>query len=150
MRTILQDMRYGARMLAKSPGATAVALVTLALGIGVNTATFSVVNAFENIPKRLTEPEQLVFLYQTTERYSQAPVCPFDFRDWREQAESFADIALHASRSFTLTGQGEPEQVRGEVATSNLLPMLGLRARLGRLYTEEEDSPASERVVVLG
>jgi putative ABC transport system permease protein len=136
-------------MLLKNPGFTAIALITLALGIGVNTGLFSVLNGFMNMANRLDEPDRLVSIYRTTDRYNAGPICPVDWLEFRAQTESFADIGLYRSTSPTLTGQGEPEQVRGVRATANLLPLLGLDAQLGRLHTEAEDSPASERVVLL-
>jgi len=148
--TLLHDFRYGARMLAKNPGVTTVALITLTLSIGVNTGMFSIVNAVEHVvPRRLTDPDQLVVLYRTFEHKTQGPVCPIDCGDYREQVESVSDIGAYRSTSLTLTGQGEPEQVRGLQVTANLLPTLGFSASLGRLHTEEEDSPAGESVVLL-
>ena len=143
MSALLRDLRFALRMLAKNPGLTAVALITLALGIGVNTATFSVINAYENIAQRLIEPDRLVFLYRTTEQYDRGLECPIDGLDFREQAQSFSDIGLYGRSSLTLTGQGDPEQLSGVRTSANLLPMLGLSPRLGRLHTEDEDSPAS-------
>ena len=149
MNSLIRDIKYAARMFAKQPGFTLVALVTLALGIGANTGMFSLVNAIEGVSNRFEDPEQLVLLYRTTERYRRAPVCPIDYLDWREQTKSFSDIGLHQGASFTLTGQGEPEQIDAVQTTANLLPMLGLNAKLGRLHTEEEDAPTGERVVLL-
>ncbi|UCC30559.1 MAG: ABC transporter permease [Phycisphaerales bacterium] len=153
MTTLLQDLRYAARMLAKSPGTTAIALITLALGIGVNTGMFSFISANEyTVPHRVEEPDRLVSIYRTTEPdnpHSRGPVCPLDYLDYREQAKSFSSIAVYHVTSVTLTGEGEPEKVLGVHATANLLPTLGLGTHLGRLYTEEEDSPAGEHVVLL-
>jgi len=149
MGTLFQDIRYGARMLAKSPGATAIALITLALGIGVNTATFSMINAERSIPKRFTNPEELVCLHAATREDERTRVGALDYLDWCEQAESFTDIALFSGGPAFLSGNTEPERINGLQATANLLPMLGLDAQLGRLYSTEEDSPAAEPVVVL-
>ena len=149
MSILLQDLRYGARMLAKHPGFALIAVITLAVGIGVNTATFSLLHGMERVVHRLAEPERLVFLFGTSERYSQGPICPVDCRDYREQAKSFSDIAVFRSGSLTLSGTGEPEQLTGVRATANLLPMLGFKAQLGRLPTVDEDAPGAARVVVL-
>ncbi|UCC32560.1 MAG: ABC transporter permease [Phycisphaerales bacterium] len=149
MHGVLQDVYYAFRMLAKSPGATVIALVTLALGIGANTATFSFINAMANMPNRFADAEKLAFVYSSTDEDEEGFISGLDYLDWCEQAESFAGIALYARPSRFLSGAGEPERVNGVVATANLLPMLGLDAQLGRLYSAEEDSPAAERVVLL-
>lgn len=150
MSSLIHDIRYGIRMLAKSPGATAIALITLGLGIGVNTGMFSMVDAFEHsVPRRLVEPERLVALYRTSERFSQAPMGATDWRHFRKESKSFTDVGLYRSTSLTLTGQGEPERVQAVRSTANLLPILGLKPQLGRLATEKEDSPAGEPVAVL-
>jgi putative ABC transport system permease protein len=149
MRTLFQDLRYGARMLAKSPGATAIALITLALGIGVNTGMFSLVNAVHNLPQRFVEPDRLVYLEAVDERHELMSVSSHDYFHWRAQAQSFSDVGLYASALCTLAGQGEPDRIRCVRASANLLPMMGLSARLGRLHTAEEDLPSGERVLVL-
>ncbi|MHC4696217.1 MAG: ABC transporter permease [Planctomycetota bacterium] len=149
MNNLIQDLRYAFRMLAKTPGATAVALITLALGIGANTATFSFINAMANMPNRFADAEKLAFVYSSTDKEEEGFISGLDYLDWCEQAESFAGIALYATPSRFLSGAGEPERVNGVVTTANLLPMLGVDAQLGRLYSAEEDSPAAERVVLL-
>ena len=149
MNALLQDIRFGIRMLAKSPGFTAAALITLALGIGVNTATFSVINAQENIPKQFADSEELAFLFEPTDEDEEGRVSGLDYLDWCEQAQAFNEIALFGTSSRFLSGSGEPEQINGVRATANLMPMLGLDPQLGRLYSSDEDSPGAERVVLL-
>lgn len=149
MHSLLQDIRYGARLLVKSPGATAVALVTLALGIGVNTATFSFMNAMANMPNRFADAENLVILYSSTDQAEETFVSGLDYLDWCEQATSFSDIALRGCASRFLSGTGEPERINGIKATANLLPMLGMHPQVGRLFSAQEDSPSGERVVLL-
>ena len=149
MYSLLQDVRFAARLLVKNPGTTAIALITLALGIGVNTATFSVINAMASVPRRFADPEELAFLYACADEDEEGRISGLDYLDWCEQAESFTDIALYGGTRFFLSGGGEPERINGVRATANLMPMLGLDAQLGRLYSPEEDSPAAERVVVL-
>ena len=90
MHSLLQDIRFGARLLVKSPGFTAIALITLALGIGVNTATFSVIHAMANIPSRFANAEELAFLYASTDEEEEYRVSALDYLDWCEQAESMA------------------------------------------------------------
>jgi putative ABC transport system permease protein len=147
----MQDLRYGVRMLAKNPGFTAVALITLALGVGVNTAVYSVINAMQMKPLQLAAPEKLAFIWSGAERKarSYSAIGALDFLDWREQSESFDDMALFQQSGRILTGGGEPERVRVVHATGNLLAMLGLDAHIGRVHRVEEDSVTAERVVVL-
>ncbi len=151
MNALLQDVRYAFRMLANHPGYTAIALITLALGIGVNTALFSFVNAMRMIPQRFAEPESLVFLWEPREGqdYPARSISALDYLDWREQATAFTDLALCNERPRFLTDEGEPERVRVMQATGNLLPMLGITTQIGRLHTVEEDSVGAEGVVVL-
>jgi putative ABC transport system permease protein len=104
MHTLLQDVRFGLRMLSRSPGFTAVAVITLALGIGVNTATFSMINAERSIPKRFTNPEELVCLQAATREDERTRVGALDYLDWCEQAESFTDIALFNDGPVFLSG----------------------------------------------
>ena len=92
MNALLQDIRFGARMLAKSPGFTAAALTTLALGIGVNTAMFSIINAMQKTPQRFADSDELVFLWRHTERYEHGSISALDYFDLREQAQSFAMV----------------------------------------------------------
>ena len=151
MNSLLHDMRYGIRMLAKNPGFAAIALITLALGIGVNTALFSVVNAMRIRPQRFLESHKLVFLWQTRERQERLPrsVSAPDYLDWREQSTVFTDLALALHSRRNLTGSGEPERVSAMPVTANLLPMLGIDAQIGRLHSVEEDSPGARRVALL-
>ncbi|UCG88483.1 MAG: ABC transporter permease, partial [Gemmatimonadota bacterium] len=122
---------------------------TLALGIGVNTATFSVINAMESIPSRFADAERLAFLFASTDEDDEGHVSALDYLDWCKQAESFTDIALFGHSSYFLSGSGEPERLNGVRATANLMPMLGLDPQLGRLYSPDEDTPGAERVVLL-
>ncbi|HEX8354700.1 MAG TPA: ABC transporter permease [Pyrinomonadaceae bacterium] len=133
MRTILQDVRYGLRMLARSPGFTALAVVSLALGVGVNTAVFSLFNAVLIRPVvGVADQSRLVWL--------RAPSSYPDYQDYREQARSFSGMAAATgTREFSLTrGGGEPELLRGEFVTANYFEVLGVGARLGRTFAEEE------------
>lgn len=142
MGLFAQDLRFGARMLLKNPGFAAVAVFTLALGIGANTAVFSVVNAVLLRPLPFQSPERLVALGQT-EPNNREGLSQFSFRnfaDLREQATAFDQVAAYYSNSMTLTGLGEAVRVRGGVATADLFPMLGVPAALGRTFRQEEDN----------
>src|SRR5215210_8077614 len=129
-----QDLRYGFRMLLKRPGFTVVAVVTLALGIGANTAIFSVVNAILLNPLPFPSPERLVALGQT-EPERRAALSNFSFRnysDLREQSKTFERLAAYYNSNLTLTGQGEAARLRVTVATADLFPLLGASPALGR------------------
>jgi putative ABC transport system permease protein len=151
MTTLLQDLRFGARMLWKRPGFTAVAVLTLALGIGANTAIFSLVNAVLLKPLPYREPERLVMLWEDATRigFPQNTPAPANYVDWKAQTKSFEGMAATMYASFNLTGFGEPQKVDGNAVTADLFPVLGVRPALGRGFTAEEEKPGSDKVVVL-
>ena len=151
MSTLLQDFRYGFRMLAKNPAFTAVAVLTLALGIGANTAIFSVVNAVLVRPLPYKDSDQLVLAWQTESRLDRAPVTTNDFFAWKEQNDVFASMAAGTeglSRA-SLTGGAEAEAVRSAPVSAGLLEMLGAQPALGRLMRTEEDVPGHDAVAIL-
>src|SRR5436190_15155797 len=121
METLLKDIRYGVRGLVKRPGFTVVALVTLALGIGANTAIFSVVNAVLLRPLPFRDPEQLVVVWEDAAfaGFPRNTPAPANYVDWKTQNQSFADMAATAEKSFNLTGDGEPERVTAYSVTAN-------------------------------
>ena len=151
METFLKDIRYGVRGLVKRPGFAIVALVTLALGIGANTAIFSVVNAVLLRPLPFKDPEQLVIVWEDAAfiGFPQNTPAPANFVDWKTQNQSFADMAALAETSFNLTGDGEPERVAANGVTANFFPLLGVQPILGRGFLPEEDQPGKNRVAVL-
>ncbi|HSE98826.1 MAG TPA: ABC transporter permease, partial [Blastocatellia bacterium] len=136
MQSLLQDLRYAARMLRKNPGFTLIAVFTLALGIGANTAIFSVVHAFLLRPLPYEAPQHLAMVWESVKRQGDFnnTVAPSNFIDWREQGTSFDDMAAYFTQSFTLTESGEPEKVEGAVVTDNLLSLLGVEASSGRVF----------------
>lgn len=141
MGTLIQDLRYGIRMLTKNPGFATVAVLTLALGIGANTAVFSVVNAVLLRPLPFHSPERLVAVGQT-EAEDRGRLFQFsfaNFADLREQAPTFEHLAAWYANSMTMTGQGEARRLRGVVATADLFPLLGAAPALGRTFRPEED-----------
>lgn len=151
METLLNDIRYGMRGLLNRPGFTAIALLTLALGIGANTAIFSVVNAVLLRPLQFKDPEQLVIVWEDAS-YAGFPLntpAPANYIDWKNQNQSFADMAACAEVSFNLTGDGEPERVAAYTVTANFFPLFGVQPLLGRGFLPEEDRPGANRVVVL-
>src|SRR5215475_11583259 len=151
LETLWQDLRYGARMLLKKPGFTLIAVITLGLGIGANTAIFSVVNAvlLESLPYRA--PEELVLarsLYETTGVRSMR-VSNADFQDWRAQNHVFADIAIFRGEGFALAVRNDLEEIRGASVSANFFQLLGLNPIRGRNFLPAEDAPGSEKVAIL-
>ncbi len=150
MNTLFQDLRYGARMLLKSPGVTAVAVVTLALGIGANTAIFSVVNAVMLRPLPYKNPDRVVSLWENVPEYGRWRVTPANFLDWKKQSTVFEDMAAFGASTMTLTGVGEPEQMMGTRASAGYFAVIGTEPMLGRSFVAEEYEPGKGQVVVLG
>jgi len=151
MQTLWQDLRFGARMLLKQPGFTLIAVLTLALGIGANTAIFSVVNAVLLRPLPYAEPDRLAMLWTENPKqgiHEEGTSYP-TFLDWRTQSQAFAEMAICGrGNPVVLTGTGEPERVMGEYVSANLFPLLGVKPALGRTFTPD-DEQRRERVVVL-
>src|ERR1700735_2992194 len=148
MGTLLQDLRYGARMLRKSPGFTIVAVLTLALGIGANTAIFSVVNGVLLRPLPFRDPSRLVLIAEK----SPFPVISTsyqNYQDWRDQSHSFESMEATRASSITLTGAGEPERLNVRMATAGLFSMLGVNAQVGRTFLPEEDRAGGAPVALL-
>jgi putative ABC transport system permease protein len=147
---LIQDVRYGLRMLGKNPGFTITAVLALSLGIGANTAIFSVVNGVLLKPLPYKDPARLfvVSLYnEKTQEYF--PLCDADFLDWRAQNQAFSDISAFSGTSYTLTGSGAPEQMRGDVVTADFFATLGVKPLLGRTFLPNEDKPGSSPMAVL-
>ncbi|HEV8483088.1 MAG TPA: ABC transporter permease, partial [Blastocatellia bacterium] len=147
-----QDFRYGSRVLLKKPGFTAIAVITLALGIGANTALFSVVNGVLLRPLPYSEPEHLVWMGGWSRGGDkEMGVTPADFLDYREQNTTFAQFAASISDTLpaTLTGSGEPERLKIAAVTANYLDVFGLKPELGRTFIAEEEQAGRGSVVVL-
>lgn len=149
MYTFWQDIRFGARMLLKSPGVTAVVILALALGIGANTAIFSVVNAVLLRPLPYDESDRLVFLNEASSTLEDMSISYPNFTDWRNQNQTFERIAVHNRASYNLTGSGEAERINTAQASADLFPILRVNPLLGRVYTNDEDKPGGTPVVVL-
>jgi putative ABC transport system permease protein len=152
MQTFWCDLRYGARMLVKKPGFTFVAIITLALGIGANTAIFSVVNAVLLRPLPYPQAERIVQVWETDRatNFFQDPVSPYCFADWKEQSRGFEHLAAYEYEWYALTGSGEPERVVGAKVSSSFLSVLGVGPALGRDFHPEEETPGQHRVVLVG
>jgi putative ABC transport system permease protein len=146
---IFQDLRYGVRMLAKNPGFTLIAVLTLALGIGANTAIFSVVNAVLLRPLPYPESERLVWLSERSPKYPTMTISYPDFIDWRAQQTVFEYIGAFNWDTYNLTGRGEPLQLDGANISADAFAALRVQAAVGRFFDTEEDKPGAPSLVVL-
>ncbi len=151
METLLKDFRYGIRSLLKRPSFTAIAVITLALGIGANTAIFSLVNAVLLRSLPFADPDRLVMIWEDASfaGFPRNTPAPANYVDWKTQGQSFADMAAQDMRSFNLTGDGEPEKVEAFGVTANFFPLLGIKPALGRMFTNEEDTPGADKVAII-
>ena len=148
METLLKDLRFGVRLMARSPGFTLVALVTIALGIGANTAIFSVVNTVLLRPLPYQDSDKLVVLWEKQEQIDQeSPSLP-DFVDWRERNQSFESMAVARRDNVNLTGTGEPERLLARQITSDFFSTLGVTPQIGRSFSAEEEQTRSPVVVI--
>src|SRR5260370_27274072 len=142
MNTLIQDLRYALRQLRKSPGFTATAIIVLALGIGANTAMFSMVYGVMLRSLPFNEPGQLYTLWERNLRmgYEQNPPAAGNFRDWRDRNRVFEQIAaFDASRTFNLAGRNNPERVGGTAASPSLFELLGVKPLVRRTFSSQED-----------
>ncbi|HKS80298.1 MAG TPA: ABC transporter permease [Candidatus Acidoferrales bacterium] len=144
-----QDIRFGIRMLGKAPGFTAVALMTLALGIGANTAIFSVVYAVLLRPLPFRDASRLVLMNETTPRVGLVSVSYMNFLDWRAQSRAFSEMATVAGTGFNMSGMGQPQTIRGEAVSVNFLSMVGMRPYLGRDFSGPEEKAGTPAVIML-
>ncbi len=135
MQSFWQDVRYGLRMLLKAPGFTAIAIVTLALGIGANTALFTVVNGVLLNPLPYRESDRLVALYAKSKEFSRSSISYPNFLDWQRENRSFSALAAFRADNLNLTGAGEPERLRAEMISATFFPILDVKPVVGRLFT---------------
>jgi putative ABC transport system permease protein len=149
MGVILQDLRYAWRMLRKNPGFTVVAILTLALGIGANTAIFSIVNAVLLRPLPYLYPDRIVYLAETSQQISDMSISMADFNDWRAMNSVFESMVAYQPDSVTLTGQGEPEELQMRRVTAGLFSTLGVKPILGRPLSPDDDKVGAAPVVML-
>jgi len=150
METLLQDLRYGLRMLAKSPGFTAIAILTLALGIGANTALFSVVNGVLLNPLAYPRSGQLVALYGKTPGFDHAPVSYLNFLDWQRETQTFSSMAIYRNQDYNFIGKGEGERLTGYMISADFFSTLGVKPVLGRVFRLDDDQVGAAPVVILG
>ncbi|HJQ25164.1 MAG TPA: ABC transporter permease [Blastocatellia bacterium] len=151
METLLQDLRYGLRMLVKNPGFSVIAIIALALGIGANTAIFSVVNTVLLRPLPFAEPERLVNVWETRpERGVKQMTASYpNFADWRDQNDVFERIAAYDGQPFTMTGDDNPVRLVGAVVSADLFPLLGVQAKLGRTFNRDDDKAGAPLTIIL-
>lgn len=149
MESFVQDVRFGTRMLVKNPGFTLIAVLTLALGIGANTAIFSVVNTVLFRPLPYKDSEQLVAVWEVLPNVNQAMFSPAEFLDYQAQNQSFAGMAACRLMRFTLTGQGEPEQLDGLIVSANFFSLLGVSPERGRVFQSEDGRAGAARVAIV-
>ena len=152
MDSLIQDLRYGIRTLAKSPGFAAVAVVALALGIGATTAIFSVVNAVLLRPLPFPEPERLMIALSSNpgKGFKRFSVSPPDFNDWRAQSHEFQAMAAMDGNPYNLNEGAEPERIKGSRVSASFLGVVGIKPALGRDFRPEEDGEGAEPVVLIG
>jgi predicted permease len=146
---ILQDIRFGLRQLMRKPALPLMIIALLAIGIGANTAVFSVVKAVLLDPLPYAEPDRLLMLWSTTENGAKSPVSYPDFKDWQAESRSFEDIGVFHFWHYNLSGEGEPERVRGSVVSAGCFEILGVPPQLGRTLLPEEDQPGAGKVVLI-
>ena len=149
MGTLIQDLRYALRMLAKNPGFTLIAVLTLALGIGANTALFSVVDGVLLRPLPYPRPNELVVISEKTANFERSSISYPNFLDWQRGNSTFAAMAAYRSDDFSITGSGESERVRVGMVSANFFSILGVSPIRGRVFTPEEDRLGTTPVVLI-
>src|SRR5690242_2234315 len=149
MNSFWQDVRYGLRVFLKNPGFSAVAVLTLALGIGANSALFSVVNGVLLNPLPFTNPNELVAVYSQTGTFQESSISYPNFLDWQKDNHSFAYLGAVRGDDFNMTGVGEPERLHAHMISADFFPALGLQPLLGRNFTPEEDRAGAGPVALL-
>ena len=149
LERLMQDLRYGLRILVKSPGYTAIAILTLALGIGANTALFSVINGVLLNPLPFPQPNQLVALHESKPNFDRGSISYPNFLDWQKDNHTFSSIAIARGYAFSLTGMGEAEQVSGQFVSSDFFPLLGVAPGIGRTFASGEDRVGAGPVALI-
>ena len=152
METIFQDIRYGVRLMLKKPGFAAIAVITLALGIGANTAIFSVVNAVLLRPLAYKNVETILTVWQENSKTGEKEdgASPANVLDWRDRNQVFERLAAAEPYSHRLTGSGDPESFRSWLVSQGFFEILGVNALHGRTFLPEEYESGNERVIVIG
>ena len=151
MWSFLQDAKYGWRMLWRNPGFTVIAVVIIALGIGANTAIFSVIDAVLLRPFPFADPDHLLVIWEDASfmGFPRNAPAPANFIDWKKQNRVFLDMAALADRGLNLTGDGDPEKMDGYATSWNVFSILGVKPMLGRTFLPEDDKPGGQKVVLI-
>ncbi len=149
VETFLQDIRFGLRMLRKNPAFTLVAVLTLALGIGANTAIFSAANSVLLRPLPLKDAERVIFVVSLREGFDPFGTSLLEFSAYKDRSHSLSSVGLASARSFNVTGRGEPERIQGAAILANYLSTLGVQPVIGRSFTPEEDNPGGPAVALV-
>ena len=145
-----QDLSYGVRTLRKSPGFAVIAILTLAIGIGANTALFSVVNGVLMNPLPYAQPDRLVAVYARSNEFNKFSISYPNFLDWSRENHSFSSVAAFRGETFTLTGIGEPERLDANMVSATFFPLLGVKPIIGRNFEEKEDRLGAAHVALIG
>lgn len=150
MSTLLQDLRYAIRMLLKSPGFAAIAIITLALGISANTALFSVVNGVLLNPLPYPHSEQVVAIYADAPGFSKSPITYLNFLDWQSSSQTFSSMAIYRNQDYNFTGTSESERLSGYMISADFFSTLAVKPVLGRTFRPDDDQVGAAPVVILG
>lgn len=149
MNTYLQDFRYALRRLRRTPGFTLIAVITLALGIGANTAIFTVINAVLLRPLPFNDPGRLVLLTERLSRFPILSVSYLNYKDWRDQSQSFSGVGAVRNLNMTLTGTAEPERLVAQMASANIFDLLGVSAARGHVFLPQDDKAGAAGVALI-
>jgi predicted permease len=150
MNALMTDLRYAVRMLLKSPGFAATAVLTLALGIGANTALFSVVNGVLLSPLAYPDASQLAAIYEAAPGFEKAPISYLNFLDWQLQSQTFSSMSIYRNQDYNFTGGERPERLSGSMISADFFRTLGTHAVIGRDFAASDDHPGAAPVVILG
>ncbi len=149
VENLFQDLRFGLRMLRKNPGFSAIAVLTLGLGIGASAGIFSVVNGVLLNPLPYPHPEQLVALHESKPNFPTGSISFLNFKDWKRNNRTFSDMALSRRYSFTLTGTGEPERLKARFVSSDFFSVFGVNPMLGRSFAPGEDEIGAAPLAII-
>ncbi len=149
MNTLIADVRFAIRGMRRSPGFTVVAILTLALGIGANTAIFSFVDGVLLKPLSNPKPEELVMIWEKPPGGDRNGISALNYLDWQSQSKSFQYMSAVAGATLTLSGSGEPQQLKATQVSASYFELWGDHAALGRTFAYDEDQPGKDKVVVL-
>src|SRR5580700_9918691 len=149
MNGFRQDLRYALRQFVKTPGLTAIVVITIALGVGANSALFSVVNGVLLNPLPYPHPDQLITLHESKPNFEHGSISFPNFRDWRKDNHTFSAMAISRGYAFSLTGAGEAIQLSGEFVSADFFSILGVRPLLGRTFAPGEDEIGASPIAMI-